>query len=309
MQSRADPRGALIVVNGSIVVSSPISTSTSITVAAGSTIVHARAHVPLVDRRLRELAHLGQRDAVVDAEHQPGSVDHVRRDRLPVGPAAASSTCGRYSSPCAFSALKAGQRRPQRSRVEHVDARVDLADLELGLRGVAVLLGLHHALDRSARVAHHPPVAARVLEHRRGHRRRGAASRVRLGQLPDRLGAHQRHVAAQHHHRARPRRAGSPRGTRAGPSPQRPPRRCRWSAAAPPAPRPPAAPPSSARAGESTTTTLLGPGLQGRLHRPQHHRAAAQLVQHLRRLRAHARALARGEDQDSGSGHAGNAIR
>ena len=49
--------------------------------------------------------------------------------------------------------------------------------------------------------------------------------------------------------------------------------------------------------------TRSAPGLERRAHRPQHHRQAAQLVQHLRRARAHARALARGEDQDGGSAH------
>ena len=51
------------------------------------------------------------------------------------------------------------------------------------------------------------------------------------------------------------------------------------------------------------------PGGLGGAHGPQHHRQAADLVQHLRELRAHARALARREDQDDGRAHPGDAIR
>ena len=55
--------------------------------------------------------------------------------------------------------------------------------------------------------------------------------------------------------------------------------------------------------------SALGAGLQGCAHRPQHHRDPAQLVQDLRQLRAHARALARSEDQDDGCTHCRDAIR
>ncbi len=95
----------------------------------------------------------------------------------------------------------------------------------------------------AVRAAHHAPVARRIVEHRRHHRRRRAAVRVRLGQLADRLGAHERHVPAQDHHR----RAGLQGGLRLGFELGHR-RRDRAAgavraAAAPPARRPPAAPP------------------------------------------------------------------
>ncbi len=99
-----------------------------------------------------------------------------------------SSTCGRYSSPCALSVPSRGSARRSAPRGEHEDARVDLADLALGLRSSRPSrLGLDHARRRAVGVAHDAPVAARVLEHRRRHRRRRAAARVRLEQLGDRL--------------------------------------------------------------------------------------------------------------------------
>ncbi len=74
----------LIVVNGSIVVSWPICTSTSITVVLRVDDAHAGQHVALVDRPLRQLAHARQRNAVVYAEHQRRVDQRVRSDRLTV---------------------------------------------------------------------------------------------------------------------------------------------------------------------------------------------------------------------------------
>ena len=73
----------------------------------------------------------------------------------------------------------ARQRRLERRRVEDVDARVDLADRELGRAGVAGGLGLDDPLEAAGRVAHDAPVPPGVLEHggRDGRRRAGGLVR------------------------------------------------------------------------------------------------------------------------------------
>ncbi len=118
------------------------------------------------------------------------------------------------------------------------------------------LLGLDHALDRAVGAAHHAAVAGGVVEHRRHHRRRRAALRVRRDQLCDRLGADQRHVAAEDTHR-RVRLEAAPSELR--PSPPRPRRRCRSARGCTASSTPSGSTPASARAGESTTTTRSAP--------------------------------------------------
>ena len=143
--------------------------------------------------------------------------------------------------------------------------------------------------------AHDAPVAGRVLELHRRHRRRRAALLVRPREPGDRLGGDQRHIAVEHEHRV----AGAdvPGGRAHGVAGAvglllhgeldtvgQP--------ALEPAPRavhdhdPPC------------------PGLLRGPDRPADHRPPADRVQDLRRVGAHARALARGEDQHGGSGHA-----
>ncbi len=121
---------------------------------------------------------LRQRHPVVDAEHQAHILEH---DATATGSPPAlrrSSTCGRYSSPWALSALRRAQRLPQRHppgrhRCPCSPRRISRSS------GVASpsLLGLHDPLDRSARIAHHPPIAARIVEHRAHHRGGCAALR------------------------------------------------------------------------------------------------------------------------------------
>ncbi len=84
---------------------------------------------------------------------------------------------------------------PTRSRRERVDARADLADVELVGRRVALF-------DDSQ----HPPVgrpddaavAGRVVHHAGEQRRRVPVGDVRGDQLVERLGTQQRRVAGQH---------------------------------------------------------------------------------------------------------------
>ncbi len=249
---------------------------------------HPGEHVALGDRALGEGAHLGERDAVVDAEHQPLVRDELGRHER----AAQAQQVERLRQVVLALSVLGGESRQhteQRRAVEHVYAGVDLADLQLGVACVAGLLGLDDARDRPAGVAHDPAVAARVLEHGGGHRGGGAAVGVRLYELGDRVGADERNVAAEHDRRragldqigGRAHRPAGPvrallhgqldsLGQHVG---KRPRRRIDHH--------------DAPRAGRERGA-----------HRPQHHRDAAQLVQNLRRGRAHTRTLACGQDQD-----------
>src|ERR1019366_697504 len=134
----------------------------------------ARLHVALVDPRLRELAHAGQIRAIVHAEHHTlvledmgldaravcaQQVEHLRQVELMLGVLGA----------------QAGERARERARREDEDPGVDLADLALGLGGVAMALGLDDPFHGAGAVAHHPAVAGRILEH--GRRPRGGPPR------------------------------------------------------------------------------------------------------------------------------------
>ena len=83
-----------IVVNGSITVSGPISTPTSMTVAAGSTIVTPARMWRSWIARCASLLHPGEAGAVVDAEHEPGSSTTWAATVAPSA-RSRSSTCGR----------------------------------------------------------------------------------------------------------------------------------------------------------------------------------------------------------------------
>ena len=249
----------------------------------------------LEDRALRERAHLGERDAVVDPQHQRGVVDDVRGDLRAVG-AKQVERLRQVVLALRVVGAQSPQHVEQRGAVEDIDAGVDLADLELCGTRVARCLGLHDLRDGALRVTHHAPVAARIREHRRGHRRRRPAGLVRRDQLGDRLGADQRYVAAQYHDgRACVDRLGRGDHRAAGAvglwlhdqldtirqdRGERPRRRIDDHDA------------RRARA-------------QSGAHRPQAHRQPAELVQHLRYLRAHPRPLARSEDHDRRRAHAG----
>src|SRR5947209_5551530 len=147
---------------------------------------HPGGHVALVDAALGELADLGQRDAVVDAEGERRVVDLVRGGGLAV---AAHDDQGVGEVVLALDVVGAhlGQSVEHGPALEGVDAGVDLFYGELPLAGIPRRLGLHHPLDRSVGGAHHASVAGGVVELHGGHRGRGAARLVALGQSLDRL--------------------------------------------------------------------------------------------------------------------------
>ncbi len=191
------------------------------------------------------------------------------------------------------------QRAEQRGSVEHVYAGVDLANPQLLVGGVARLLGLHDARHRPVGIAHDASVAAGIVEHRRGHRDRGPAARVSFDQVADRLSADQGDVAAEDHDGrigvdllgGRAHGAAGAVGLGLHGQLDSVGQDCRERAG-----------------GRVHHDDALGAGGQSRAHRPQHHRNAAQVVQHLGRGRAHARALPGGKDQDGGGGHRHDSI-
>ena len=74
--------------------SSPIVTPTSMSVEAGSTIVTPARPWAAWMRCLRDRAHLGELDAVVDAERERGVVEGVGRDVVAALPRSAGSDVG-----------------------------------------------------------------------------------------------------------------------------------------------------------------------------------------------------------------------
>ena len=105
-----------IVVNGSITVSLPISTSTSITVAGGSTMLTPARMCRSWIARCASLRTCASATRSLTPSTRLVSCEPMGRPPPRRSAVRMSSTCGRYSSPCAFSAVKLRQRSPQRVR-------------------------------------------------------------------------------------------------------------------------------------------------------------------------------------------------
>ena len=155
---------------------------------------HPAPHQVLAQALLQGGLAQGQVDAVVDARgHQRivgdqgghravEPLEHVGQVDLALGVARAEAVEGGC----------------QRGAVEHVEARVVLADGELVGGRVA---RLDNAVDRPVGAADDPPVGGGVLDDRGEHRGRPALGAV-LGDHPgDQLGGQQRRVAARDDHR------------------------------------------------------------------------------------------------------------
>ena len=193
---------------------------------------------------------------------------------------------------------QARQRLAQRPGAQHVDTAVDLADLELGLAGVARSLGLDDPLQRPVGGAHYAsvPRGVRELDGRDG--RSGARGLVRGDQRRDRIGPDQRHVAAEHDHRrvvvevpalghACARRPPGAVGDRLDRDTNLPPGEMR-----------------ERLLGRIDEDDPLGAGVAGGCDDPLDHRPATDLVQDLRPGRDHARAAPGRKDQHRRRTHA-----
>ncbi len=187
----------------------------------------------------------------------------------------------------------------QRRAVEGEHARVDLADVELEARW-----------RRRAPWSRRPARRSRRARGRPARSRAGsssvivaivAAAPLRSWAATSALivsGREQRHIAVEHDarsavarlHRSHRRPDGVRGAERLAPG-----RRARRPS--------PTSTGSSRRSGESTTTILPAPAARAAAIGHADERPPAQRMQQLRHRRAHARALASGEDDDDGRGH------
>ena len=224
-----------------------------------------------MDPALREPGHVGEVDAVVDAEREVGIGERERLHELVVR-AQQREHVRQVELALGVVAAEPRERGEQRAAVEQVEARVDLADRELLLGRVARGLGLDDALDAPLRVADDAAVAGRVLELHARDRRRGAGLLVRGDQRGDRLAGDERHVAVDDQHgRGRVDRAGGGGDRVAGAAGLRLDRDL--DVAGEVLGEPPL--------GVVDDDDALGAGRAGRQQRPQDHRPPADRVQHL----------------------------
>ena len=251
-----------------------------------------RVHVPAMDAGLGERAHAREVGAVVDAEQQRGVVDRMGGDAV--------EQLERRGQVELALGVVGGQARegvPQGGAVEGVDAGVDLADGELLGRRVAWHLGLHHALHGPVLAAHDAPVARRVVELHRGDGRLRIGGRVSLDEVGERLGGDQRNVAVEDEHGRVAQVRGRGLHGAAGPVGLGLDRELH--AVGQVALERPLRPVDD--------HDLARPGGQRRGHRPRDHGLPAEVVQDLGRARAHAGALAGGEDDDGRCDHRADA--
>ena len=159
---------------------------------------------------------------------------------------------------------------------------------------VAGRLGLDDPLDAAVGVAHDAAVAGRVVEDRRGHRRRGVGGAWAATSSWMRRGGDERHVAVEHDDGLSPassRQRGEHRAAGAV--------RAGWMAAR--APSGSAA--SSSTFGRADDHDRLGARLLGGEDRPGDQRPPADLVQDLGRGGLHPRALSGGHHDGAEGGH------
>ena len=250
-------------------------------------------HSYLTQCEVRDGAHLRELDAVVDAERLIVVADRMRGDGT-AGGAQGGQDVGQIELALAVW-LQLDEHLAQGIAVEGEDPGVDLVDRQLPRCRVGGLLGLDDGLDAALRVADDAAVGRRVLEHHRDHRRGGPPLAVRPDELGDRVRRDQRHVAVQHDDgrarlhlpHARLDRATGAVGLRL----HRQRDAVRQLALERPVRR-------------IDDDDLLRSRLERRRDRPPQQRAPAEVVQDLRRLRAHAGTPACGEDQDGEAGHA-----
>jgi hypothetical protein len=247
-----------------------------------------------VDALLREGGHLGQVDAVVDAERQ-GRVGERMGVHGPAGREQDRDHVGEVHLALGVVGPEPAERLAQRGRVEGVEAGVDLAQGELLDRRVARHLRLDDPRHAAVAGPDDASVSRRVVQLHRGERRARPRLGVERQERGDRLGGDERHVAVDDEHRAvvalvQERGGGRHRVAR------------------------------PTRLGlhgdlDVRREVLLEPPLRvvhhdhapgarvaGRRERPQQHRPPADRVQDLRLRGPHPGSLARGEEHDRGDG-------
>ena len=183
-------------VNGWIVTSFSISTSPSIHVDCGSTIVTPGEHVRLVDAVAQRGGGRCELGARVDSLDLARIVGDVHRNRLAVLHEEADCV-GEVELALRVLRLQPLERGPELLAGEDVDRRVDLAELELVRHGVG---RLDDAREPAVPVADDASVLPRVGRLEREDGRGRALAPVRVEQLAQRVRRQQRRVAGEDEH-------------------------------------------------------------------------------------------------------------
>ncbi len=180
-------------VNGWISASGSISTSGSIQVVCGSTIVTPGEHVLLVDA----VSQCGGRGSELGARVHAFGLDRIGcdvcGDMLAILDQSADRI-GEVQLALLVRAVELIERGPDACGREDVDRGVDLVDCELFRRRIA---GLDDRTHRAVAVSDHPAVLARVPRAERQDRGRGALSAVCLEEVAEQDRIDHRRVAAE----------------------------------------------------------------------------------------------------------------
>ena len=260
--------------------SGSISTSGSIQVVAGSTIVTPASMCARLMRSRRTASSIGELGPRVDTclERLGGDAD---RDLVAVSDEQADRV-GQVELALGVVRLDPVERRPELLGSEHVDRGVRLPDLELRRGRVA---GLDDPLEASVAVAHEPAVVPGIVVLDAEHRCCGAGGEVRVEQLAQHLGGQQHGVAREDEHvlgTTLERGARRPDGV-AGAARQL-------------LHRDLVALEVAARLRRGNDDDRVGADITGRMEHPVDHPAAEQRVQVLRYGRAHPGSEAGGHD-------------
>ena len=164
---------------------------------AGSTIVTPWASHPALVRRPQLGFGVGELGAVVDAVGLVGVGGDDAHDPVP-GLGQHLHDVGEVVLALGVVGLHHAQRRRQQAAPEAEDAGVDLVDLELVGRGVAVLDDAGDAVVLAH--PHDAAVAGGVVEPGGEDRAGGVGAAVLAHQRGDRVGPQQRRVAREHQH-------------------------------------------------------------------------------------------------------------
>ncbi len=287
--TRVAPRS---VTPGHTVVPSPISTPASTRVESGPRkVTPARACSARIARWARRSTSMRSARSLTPTALRV-SAGAVAAHALAVGPHEREHARQVALAPVGRHAL---ERVPEVRAREGVGADVDLADGQVRLGDSRRVLGLHDPLDGPVLGANHAAVAPGVELLRGEHGGHGSVLVVLADQPLEQVGRHQRVVAREHHHRARiAGRLTTRQHGRAG----------ALAVALVGGEHPLGQALGHPLVGAHHAHHALGSRLAGSVDHPLDHRLAADGVEDLGQLGAHARAASGGHDEHGeGLGH------
>ena len=277
-----------------MIVSAPMRTSTSITVDAGAMIVTPARMCASRMRcwAIRRTRASSTRSLTPSRSEWSSTAMRARRARRRRGAPRARRAGTARPGRCRSRRGRATSTRPSPRNAKTPVLTSAIASSSVGR--VARALRLDDALHPAVGVADDAAVPARVLERHRDDRRRGAGGAVGVDERAQRRRGDERRIAVEDEHgrvavdlvRGREQRTAGP--VRLGLH--------REHDAVRQAP-------VERAVGRADDDDLRGAGLERGGDGPVDHRPAADVVEHLRRARAHARSLAGRQDHDGGGGH------